>query len=53
MSPDRPKNEIQRATDLTMPETPTDPFDGLGEASTSLPISLRDIGQLVAACATC
>jgi hypothetical protein len=25
-------NEIERGSDLTMPETPTDPLDGLGEA---------------------
>jgi hypothetical protein len=27
-------DEIQDTLDLTMPETPTDPFDRLGEAST-------------------
>jgi hypothetical protein len=43
-------NEIQSPSDLTMPETPSDPLDRLGEASTSVAIRL---GQLVAACATC
>ena len=37
-------NEIQSAFDLTMPETPSDPLDRLGEASTSLAISLRGVG---------
>jgi len=37
-------NEIQSAFDLTMPETPSDPLDSLGEASTSLTISLRGVG---------
>src|ERR1700733_8506059 len=37
-------DEIQRTPDLTMPETPTDPFDRLGEASTGLTICLRRIG---------
>jgi len=46
-------NEIQSTPDLTMPETPADSFDGFGEASTSLAISLRGVGQLFAACATC
>jgi hypothetical protein len=35
---------IQRTLDLTMPETPTDPFDRLGEASTGLTTRLRPIG---------
>ena len=37
-------NEIQSAFDLTMPETPSDPLDRLGEAGTSLVISLCGIG---------
>src|ERR1700744_2209467 len=37
-------NEIQSAFDLTMPETPSDPLDRLGEASTSVAISLRGVG---------
>jgi hypothetical protein len=37
-------NEIQSALDLTMPETPSDPLDSLGEASASLAISLRGVG---------
>ena len=37
-------NEIQGTPDLTMPEAPTDPFDGVGEANASLAIGLRDIG---------
>ena len=36
--------EIQSAFDLTMPETPSDPLDSLGEASTSVAISLRGVG---------
>jgi hypothetical protein len=36
-------NEIERTPDLTMPETPTDLFDGVGEASASLAITLRGI----------
>ncbi len=35
-----------RALDLTMPETPTDPFDGRGEASTGLTLGLRRIGPV-------
>ena len=35
--------EIQGAFDLTMPETPSDPLDRLGEASASLAISLRGV----------
>jgi hypothetical protein len=35
---------IQRTLDLTTPETPTDPFDHLGEASTGLTTRLRPIG---------
>ena len=37
-------DEIQGTLDLTMPETPTDPFDRLGEPSTGLTIRLRRIG---------
>ncbi len=37
-------NEIQGAFDLAMPETPSDPLDRLGEASTSLAISRRGVG---------
>ena len=37
-------DEIQCTLDVTMPETPTDPFDRLGEASTCLTIRLRRIG---------
>src|SRR5664279_930419 len=37
-------NEIQSASDLTMPETPTDPFDRLSETSTDLAISLGGVG---------
>jgi hypothetical protein len=37
-------NEIQSAFDLTMPETPADPLDGLAEAGTSLAVSLRGVG---------
>ena len=37
-------DEIQRPPDLAMPQTPADPLDGLGEASTSLAISLRGVG---------
>jgi len=37
-------NEIQSPFDLTMPETPSDPLDSLGEARTSLAISLRGVG---------
>jgi hypothetical protein len=37
-------NEIQSPFDLTMPETPSDPLDRLGEASTSVAISLRGVG---------
>jgi hypothetical protein len=37
-------NEIRSAFDLTMPQTPSDPLDSLGEASTSLAISLRGVG---------
>ena len=37
-------NQIQRAPDLAMPKTPADPFDGLGEASASLAITLRGVG---------
>jgi hypothetical protein len=46
-------NEIQSAFDLTMPETPTDPLDRLGEASTALRSVSVVSGQLVAAWATC
>ena len=38
------KFAIQGAQDLTMPEAPTDPFDGVGEANASLAISLRGVG---------
>src|SRR5271167_2548653 len=37
-------NEIQRSPDLTMPQTPADPLDDLGEAATSLAIRLRGVG---------
>jgi hypothetical protein len=37
-------NEIQSAFDLTVPETPPDPLDRLGKASTSLAINLRGVG---------
>jgi hypothetical protein len=37
-------NEIQSAFDLTMPETPSDPLDSLGETSTSVAISLHGVG---------
>src|ERR1700733_4925156 len=37
-------NEIQSAFDLTMPETPSDPIDRLGEASISVAIMLRGSG---------
>jgi hypothetical protein len=33
--------------DLTMPETPSDPIDGLSEASTSVAINLRSVGPKV------
>lgn len=38
------RNEIQRTPDLTMPETPTDPFDGPGDANAGLAITLRRVG---------
>jgi hypothetical protein len=41
---DRFINEIQRSLDLTMPQTPADPLDGLGEASSSMAICLRRVG---------
>ena len=37
-------NEIQSPFDLTMPETPSNPLDRPGEASTSLAISFRGVG---------
>jgi hypothetical protein len=37
-------NEIERAPDPTMPKMPTDPLDGLGEASAGLALRLRGIG---------
>ena len=36
-------NEIERAPDQIMPETPTDPLDGLGEASARMAITLRGV----------
>jgi hypothetical protein len=36
---------MRSSADLTMPETPTDPFDRLGEVSTRLAIALRGVGQ--------
>jgi hypothetical protein len=39
-------NEIQSPCDLTMPETPSDPLDRLGEASTSVTIRLRRLGPV-------
>ena len=40
--PNAPRRQSQ--FDLTMPETPSDPLDRLGEASASLAISLRGVG---------
>jgi hypothetical protein len=40
-------NQIKGAPDLTMPETPTNPFDGLGEASVGLAITLRRVGPVL------
>jgi hypothetical protein len=39
-------NEIQSAVDLTVPETPSDPLDCLGEAGASLAIRLRAVGPV-------
>ena len=39
-------DQIQRTLDLTMPETPTDPFDGLGEANAGLAIALGRVGSV-------
>lgn len=43
-SDDVSANKIQNTADLTMPKTPTDPFDNLGDVSTSLAVSFPCVG---------